>query len=64
MVKLTEKQKKDYINAISKQILNKEYDTITNEEKIVLEVNLIQRLRVEEFTQDEYEQLRALNIHL
>ena len=64
MVKLTEKQKKDYINAISKQIFDKEYDTITDEEKIVIDVNLIQRLRIEEFTQDEYDQLRAFNIHL
>ena len=62
MSKLTETQKAQYLNAISEEVFHKPYTDLTAHEKVTLSVNLIVRLSTDEFTEDEYTQLREANI--
>jgi hypothetical protein len=61
-MELTEKQKLDYLDAITRDIWSKPYTSLTLKEKHVLDVNLFARHLSTELTISEFNQLVSKNV--
>ena len=56
-MKLSEKEKNQYLNAISKEIFRTKFKKLTEQQVVTLRTNLIARKLDEEFGHSVYEQL-------